>query len=220
MHAKICEQVRSYQQEVVTLPLGPYENYPGRFRDQRFRILQPLFKGLTIIVSEDDFYPWTTDLGKLPVLLSLTGAEEGLSQALTFNSIRHQVTKFISETTVQVPFGVAMDFVEEQNKREVAAFGVQPDPVESTTVPHYLDSSGTYTVEEHLKVMGGGDEPILGPSSAWVDTEVQIEWPAESAYTDKHYFGKIEKSCRWNMLRRLAGIDDFHPRVPTCRHSI
>ncbi|KAF5562675.1 hypothetical protein FPANT_14235, partial [Fusarium pseudoanthophilum] len=94
--------------------------------------MQPLFKAMTIIVSAEEYDVRIVDIGKIPALLTITGEECGLSQPLSFGPIEHAVGKVMSETTVQVRLSVAIEFVLAQQEREVAFFGLQPDPAEST----------------------------------------------------------------------------------------
>ncbi|KAJ9417975.1 hypothetical protein FOXG_17386 [Fusarium oxysporum f. sp. lycopersici 4287] len=131
LHGRICDQVATYQREVVTLPPQSIFGGPG-FRDQEFLILQPLFKAVTIILSGGDFNVRVTDMGKLSVPITLTRKDSALSQQMIFKSISHHVTNFISDTAVQVPLHVAIDFITAHNQREIAAFGPQPDPLKST----------------------------------------------------------------------------------------
>ncbi|KAF5989377.1 hypothetical protein FBULB1_1000 [Fusarium bulbicola] len=131
LHGRICDQVATYQREVVTLP-PPSSSGGPHFRDQEFLILQSLFKAVTIILLEDNFNIRVTDVGKLPALITLTGQDSGLSQQLNFKSISHHVTEVVSDTAVQVPLHIAIDFINAQNQREIAVFGPQPDPVKST----------------------------------------------------------------------------------------
>ncbi|KAH7215342.1 hypothetical protein DER44DRAFT_855626 [Fusarium oxysporum] len=151
--------------------------------------------------NEDDFKVRVTDMGKLPVLITLTVKDSGLSQQLNFKSISHHVTKFISDTAVQVPLHVAIDFITAQNQREIAVFGPQPDPLKSTLGFR----NGLSVPPEDLPVvvssLGGGDEPIEGPSSTWVDTTIHTRWPRVNAFDDKR------------LLREVAGVSLNYVRI-------
>ncbi|UPL02808.1 hypothetical protein LCI18_013742 [Fusarium solani-melongenae] len=185
LQKRMCDQVTTFQREVVSLPKDL--SFPRlQFRDQRFYILQPLFRASTIILLAEDFDVRVIDMGKLPVLLTLTGDEHGLSQRLSFESIRHHVEEFISETAVQVRLRVAIEFILAQQERETAAFGPQPDPVESTK--GLQNGLGVY-LESFMRAPGWGDEPVVtGPSSTWVDTEVCTGWSRASASEDERYY--------------------------------
>jgi hypothetical protein len=223
LHSRICDQVVSYQKEAAHLPVGPYQ-YPEEplsyFRDQRFLILQPLFKAFTIIVLEKDWNFTMMDMGKLQVTISLTGQEEGLSAGLTFDSIKNHVTNFVSETAVQVPLGIAIDFVLALSEREITVFGILPDPVESTRGPRRLYPASSMTVDEYVQSLGGGDEPVDGRSSTWIDTETHIGWPAASAFAEEKFHGNMEKSRRWSLLVERSGLNSTPRSKPTRRCSI
>lgn len=223
LHGRICDQVVSYQEEAAHLPVGPHR-YPDEplsyFRDQRFLILQPLFKAFTIIVMEEDWNITMMDMGKLQVIISLTGQEEGLSAGLTFDSIKNHVTNFVSETAVQVPLGIAIDFVLAQSEREMAVFGILPDPVESTRGPQYLSKASSTTVDEHVQSLGGGDEPVDGRSSTWIDTDTHTGWPAESAFAEENFYGRMEDNRRWHLILKRSGLYFTPHSTPTRRYSI
>ncbi|KAF9768424.1 hypothetical protein IL306_014279 [Fusarium sp. DS 682] len=218
LHGKTCDQVTSYQKEVVTLAL---ESSRGGscFRDQEFLILQPLFKALTIILLEDDFNVRVTDMGKLPVLITLTGRENGISEKLSFKSISHHVTEFISDAAVRVPLDIAIDFIVSQNQREIAAFGLQPDPWKSTMGLRDGMDLGPISKASFVRSLGGGDEPIEGPSSTWVDTAIYTGWAKASAEEDETVYKYWEKRERWTMLRHVAGVS-LDWVIPRRRNSI
>ncbi|KAM0342384.1 hypothetical protein ACHAPU_009571 [Fusarium lateritium] len=224
LHGRICDQVVSYQKEVVHFPVGPRYQYDGEgvsyFRDHRFHILQPLFKAFTIILMEEDFDITILDMGKLPVIISLTGREEGLSAELSFDCIKNHVTNFVSETAVQLPMGIAIEFIMALSEREIAVFGIQPDPVESTRGPQYWPNPSSTTIDEDVQRLGGGDDPVDGRRSTWIDTETHTGWPAESAFAEENYYGRMEESRRWQLLLERADLDLNPHSKPTRRHSI
>ncbi|ENH70070.1 hypothetical protein FOC1_g10002380 [Fusarium oxysporum f. sp. cubense race 1] len=152
-------------------------------------------------------------MGKLPVLITLTGKDSGLSQQLNFKSSSHHLTKFISDTAVQVPLHVAIDFITAQNQREIAAFSPQPDPLKSTLGLR----NGLSVPPENLPVvvnsLGGGDEPIEGPSSTWVDTTIPTGWPRVNAFDDERVYQWEEKRERWKLLREVAGVSLNYVRI-------
>ncbi|KAH7207805.1 uncharacterized protein BKA55DRAFT_530004, partial [Fusarium redolens] len=158
----------------------------------------------------DDFNVRVTDMGKLPVFITLTGKGGGLSQQLNFKSISHHIRKFISDTAVHVPLNIAIDFITTQNQREIAAFGHQPDPLKSTLGFR----NGLCLPPEDLALvvgsLGGGDEPIEGPSSTWVDTAIHTGWPRVNAFDAASVYQHEETRERWAMLREVAGVSlDF-----------
>lgn len=63
--------------------------------------------------------------------------EEGHSAPISFEPIAHRINRLIQGTVigqavVQVTLETAVDFVTSLEKREVEAFGHQPDPIIST----------------------------------------------------------------------------------------
>ncbi|KAF5665234.1 hypothetical protein FCIRC_10591 [Fusarium circinatum] len=212
LHGRICDQVATYQREVVTLP-PPSSSGGPHFRDQEFLILQSLFKAVTIILLEDNFNIRVTDVGKLPVLITLTGEDSGLSQQLNFKSISHHVTKVTSDTAVQVPLHIAIDFINAQNQREIAVSGTQPDPIKSTLGFRNGLSLFNEDFPDIVSSLGGGNEPIEGPSSTWVDTSIHTGWPRVMALDDKRVYQREEERYRWRMLRQLAGFSLGYVRI-------
>jgi hypothetical protein len=166
---------------------------------------------------EEDFDFTIMDMGKLPVIISLTGREEGLSAELTFDSIKNHITNFISKTAVQVPLGIAIDFVLAQSEREMAVFGMLPDPVESTRDPQYWYKGSPMTITEVVQSWRGGDEPVDGRSSTWTDTETHSRWPAASAFAEEDFYSRMEKSRRWQLLLERSGLDITPHSKPTRR---
>ncbi|KAK2125447.1 hypothetical protein NOF04DRAFT_1347288 [Fusarium oxysporum II5] len=140
----------------------------------------------------DDFKVRVTDMGELPVLITLTGKDSGLSQQPNLPSI---------------------DFITAQNQREIAVFGPQPDPLKSTLGFR----NGLSVPPEDLPVvvssLGGGDEPIEGPSSTWVDTTIHTGWPRVNAFDDERVYQWEEKRERWKLLREVAGVSLNYVRI-------
>ncbi|KAF5675294.1 hypothetical protein FDENT_9755 [Fusarium denticulatum] len=200
------------QQEVVTLPPRSSSGGP-HFRDQEFLIPRSLFKAVTIILFEDNFNIRVSNLAKLPLLITLTGEDSGLSQELNFKSISRHVTKFISDTAVQVPLHTAIDFITAQNQREIAVSGPQPDPLKSTLGVRNGLSVHPEDLPLIVSSLGGGDEPIEGPSSTWVDTTIHTGWPRVNAFDDKRVYQWEEKDERWKMLRQVAGVSLSYVRI-------
>ncbi|KAG8670959.1 hypothetical protein FPOAC1_004194 [Fusarium poae] len=174
LHERICNQVKAYQKDIVTRPVTP--EVPGEpcFRDQRFLILQPLFEAITIIILADDFNIFIPNLDNLPCLITLTGQNDNLSAPISFSTIKHEITNYVSETAVNVPLHVAYDFIMSLEQREMNAFGLQPDPIESAIQCHDKETLGydRQHLNSVVRDLGGGDDPVTGPSSTWVNTTV------------------------------------------------
>lgn len=105
-------------------------------RHREFFILQPLFLALAIVIRGEPFNAQMSDIGQLSALVICTGVEEGLSAPISFDPIAHQISAFShgshSSTAVETALDTAVDFVMGLEEREVAAFGLRPDPVVST----------------------------------------------------------------------------------------
>ncbi|PNP56341.1 hypothetical protein THARTR1_03497 [Trichoderma harzianum] len=147
-----------------------------------------------IIIRLEEYNDVDLDIRQLPVLLVRTGIGQGLSAPISFEPIAHKIKTVIqrtnsSEAVVQVTLETAVDFVMSLDKREVAAFGHQPDPTLST---RNLGDGGLYgpSILKEAQRMGWGDEEFRGPSSKWVDTERYPEWSGEGARMD----GMIRRS--------------------------
>ncbi|KAF9766271.1 hypothetical protein IL306_001346 [Fusarium sp. DS 682] len=164
---------------------------------------------MTIILLADDFDVRMVDMGKMTALLTLTGKEVGLSQPLTFESIKDKVEKYVSETTVQLRLSTAIEFVMAQQEREAAFFGPQPDPVESINDLEYSYSlSGKLKdIQAVTNQLGWTGDPIEGPSSTWVDPEVYTEWLGCAAREDWNVYEREEKRQRWSILLRSVGLE-------------
>ncbi|KAI1008303.1 hypothetical protein LB504_001248 [Fusarium proliferatum] len=172
------------------------------------------------LIIEDDFNVRVTDVGKLPVLITLTGEDSGLSQQLSFKSISQHVTKFISDTAVQVPLNIAIDFVIAQNQREIAVFGTQPDTVKSTLGFRSTLNVGLEALPAVVRSLGGGDEPIEMPSSTWVDTAIHTGWPRVNALDDEKWYRREETNERLRLLRRVAGVNPSYVKKFDRRKSV
>lgn len=77
------------------------------------------------------------DVESTSVLIVRTGAEDGLSSPITFDSIaEEQRTSVVFDeegrlSAVETTLETAVRFLMELEQREIAAFGPRPDPVES-----------------------------------------------------------------------------------------
>ncbi|KAM5376463.1 hypothetical protein ACJZ2D_005517 [Fusarium nematophilum] len=185
LNAALCTQVYRAQRDLrATSPPPPSERWLGGYwrpmekaiRDQDFFILQPPFRALAVALISNDYSIPVVDITKVPVLLVLTGFDT-----------------FVSDKAARVSLGVAIDFVLSLEKREVAAFGPKPGPVQSTKDLEDGCSFGLMGFPRHMRRLGWGDEPLYGPSSSWVDQEKYPEWRGDGAVDDKHCFHPREE---------------------------
>nr|CEG05569.1 unnamed protein product [Fusarium clavum] len=141
------------------------------------------------------------------VLVLLTGENDGLSSSITFDSIDDQVERvtFRGMPGTRTTLEVATDFIMSLEKREVAAFGPQPDPVSSTA----RDSSDVYAradthmydYEERVAMsLGWRYGAIVGPSSKWVSAARYPKWTGSGARADNRLSIR-ENIFWWNHMR-------------------
>ncbi len=175
--------------------LSWYADVDQIIRDREFFILRPLFRALIITIrsSYEGYGSTSGDIGQFPVLLVHTGVEDGLSAPISFEHIAHKIHSLFRgvrcgrATAAQTTLETAVTFVLDMERREVAAFGPQPDPEASTAGntgfrPGCLDHRSEHIPDLSAIFISEGDEPLLGPSSAWVDTEIhpECEWRMQS----------------------------------------
>jgi hypothetical protein len=142
------------------------------YNDGQHFVLQPLFRAVVIVALADTYDSRVKDIGKIPVLLTLTRLQQGLSQPLTLDPVKNQVIEYVSESAVKVTLQVAINFVQQMEQREIAAFGPKPDPVKSSAAYYGVEDScrGRMAVVKMHK-LGWGNTPVRGPSSSWIDFE-------------------------------------------------
>ncbi len=107
--------------------------------DQKFLILQPLFRAVAIVVKPADYDVELQDTGQAPALIVLTGVQDGLSAPITFDSIVDKIgARYQAEGSVQAAetsLATAVRFAMDLEERELAAFGPSPDPAETCKDP-------------------------------------------------------------------------------------
>ncbi|EAQ84450.1 predicted protein [Chaetomium globosum CBS 148.51] len=99
--------------------------------------LQPLYKALIAITSCADYDGEdSSTAGRFPVYLVRTGVEDGLSAPISFDAeMAAQKMKYVSENVVETKLEAAVDFVMALKAREIAVFGIQPDPASVVEPP-------------------------------------------------------------------------------------
>ena len=60
-------------------------------RNQKFLLLQPLFRAVAIVIKSADYTTAVPAIAEVPVLIVLTGVEDGLSAPITFDPIAERV---------------------------------------------------------------------------------------------------------------------------------
>ncbi|KAK3294393.1 uncharacterized protein B0H64DRAFT_433567 [Chaetomium fimeti] len=126
-----------YMEKSELLPLlkdiGPGAGDWETIEDQRFLVLQPLFRAVAIVLHARDYDVFIQDISQIPVLLVLTGNVEGLSAPIAFDHIADQVVVHHDHAadSVQVAetrLSTAVGFLMHLEQRELAAFRPNPDP--------------------------------------------------------------------------------------------
>lgn len=154
--------------------------------NQQYYITRPLFRAIAIDIQGQD-YSRCYDIRPItymPVLIILTGQDDGLSAPITFDSIPDAETvtirgKIAARTNLETAIGFIMDLEEREN----AAFGPQPDPVASTAA-----STGNSIYRYRRSTaneLGWGNGPLAGPSSRWVDMKKYPDWTGLGARYDQ-----------------------------------
>lgn len=148
--------------------------------------LKPSFRAVAVVLNTKDYQVDPTMTAHTPVCLVRTGVEGYLSAPISFDSIagngtieyhtgRDGETRELIRTTLQI----AVEFIMGLDRREVAAFGIHPDP--------WALRSGWGKWEEPLidharRVGWKGNITFKGPSSAWVDMDLYLDWIGVGAY--------------------------------------
>ncbi|KAH6891497.1 hypothetical protein B0T10DRAFT_512022 [Thelonectria olida] len=154
----------------------------------RVYILQPLFKAVFIVLdqtlgpTEGPFD--AQDIGNFSVSLVQTGCTKGLSGPISFDVLYRNgdvlpgPNKLGSTVcSVRTTFKAGVQFILDLENREMATFGVKPDP-------SLLDNS--VDLEEEARKLGWnesthGKVPADQPSSRWVDRCKHQEWTGAGA---------------------------------------
>ncbi|PKK47853.1 hypothetical protein CI102_8171 [Trichoderma harzianum] len=162
-----------------------------------FYILQPLFRALVIIVSDEKYNKEpSTALGDLPVYLARTGVEEELSAPISFEPLAAKIICHIEPgRVIQVTLETAIDFAIGLEAREAAAFGLRPDPA--------TDWKPDEDMLEAWRSIGE-TEPLVGPNSQWVDDKIYSEWSGRGKWNEASLMPRYEKTAFWMEGHREA----------------
>lgn len=205
LNASICKKVDQAQNSLKACTdaeedddrggLDWTRNLTQVIRDQDFFILQPLFRAVAVAIRAEHFDSQVADIPIecLSVLVIRTGVEDGLSAPIIFDLITEDLRKDIllgsdgKISAVETTLKSAVDFLLGLEQREVMAFGLRPDPIESTRnlESGFLGQWGKGLLCK-AKDLGWNEdwEPLEGPSSSWVDTEKHPTWSGPGADID------------------------------------
>jgi hypothetical protein len=125
------------------------------FEDQihHFR-LQPLFRAIVMVVEDCG-----NSVENCRVHLIKTGRVDGLSEPISFESIRHKAHGPFNKDVVTTDFETALDFLIALERKEVNAGCASVDAFE-------LDK-GLGDAQERAERLGYTSGPIAGPSTLW-----------------------------------------------------
>jgi hypothetical protein len=223
MSRAICARVEAVQQKIgdrtdeeiilggmvgLQQELG-FESWEPIF-SQKFRSLQPLFRAVAIVINLGDYRIAIPDIAEIPVLVVVTGIEEGLSAPITLESITHDDTHKHhrvddSIQVVETSLATAVRFVMDLEKCEVAAFGPKPDPGQASKEPRRSCLLGEYEALVLAQRYGWEEEEApKGPSSSWVDTNIYREWTGAGANFDANTALCWERKCRTRVEEELS----------------
>ncbi|RSL49574.1 hypothetical protein CEP54_012372 [Fusarium duplospermum] len=160
-------------------------------RAPQFYTTRPLFRAMAIVIPGQSYYTCglVSRIATMPVLIVLTGEHEGLSAPISFDSIadRAEAVTVGGKEAIRTNLETAVDFIMFLEKREEGAFGPQPDPTASTGASALDNRTGEW-LYENVQIMaeqlGWDGEPLVGPSSQWVDTDKYPDWTGQGAQTD------------------------------------
>jgi hypothetical protein len=203
MNGAICAEVEARHHAYEQLALGNEETGwimgLSRLKDHKFHVLQPLFRALLIIISSKNYNNEDSKtIGKLPVFLVRTGIEDGLSAPITFEPIMDKIHGSLGATksTIKVTLETAIGFVLDLEAREAAVFALQPDPAAAWNPNRF-----TTDCWRHLQ----GDQPLIGPSSRFVNTENYPQWLGDGERADSWIMAGYEQRAFRRDAMRVAG---------------
>lgn len=198
LNKSICETFTALQQHYKQLLASDADSLCEVIRDHEFYVLQPLFQAIIIVVSEALYCQEnSSSVGRLPVYLVKTGFEGQLSAPITFDVISDKIMSHLDVGTgaVQVTLETAVGFIMGLEAREVAAFGMQPDPLASwRTWPELLHQCGIPPGEEYLH----------GPASKFVDVNKHPGWSELAEKADR--FCSRREGTAFLMMQYHRGI--------------
>lgn len=188
----LCARVEATQRKILERPNRTYDEmealrvelgceYWEPIQDHKFLLLRPLFRALAIVIKSADYNTSVPAIAEIPVVIVLTGVEDGLSAPITFDSIADRIRVcHQAEDAIQVAetsLATAVTFAIDLEQREVAALGPRPDPAETGKDPR---RSCFLAPGEALMLVQcdgwEGEEAPEGPSSSWVDLDVYPHW--------------------------------------------
>ncbi|KAJ6784483.1 hypothetical protein PWT90_05604 [Aphanocladium album] len=184
LHANFCARVE-YTKSL-------YKSEEEEQSGQQFYFMQPVFSAVAVALRTRQFTLEHEDVATLRVVVISTGREENLSAPVRLDSIpESEVLDVVHDpddhiVAVETTLNAAITFLLALEKRETEAFGLIPDPVETTRFATLPPHRIVWTAASHgwdSDVMG----PLNGPSSSWVDTGKYPAWTGLGADSRKQF---------------------------------
>ncbi|KAK8142353.1 hypothetical protein G3M48_008896 [Beauveria asiatica] len=203
----LCDRVAFAQSEGLDYP---EEEAAG----ERLFHMRPLFRAVAVAIRTSSFNVEVTDISTIPVLISRTGVEDGLSAPIDLEQVpecdRQAVTTDSQGrlSAVQVTLDVAITFLMALEKREEADGPVTRDVVQSTRVM----KPSTDDAAEYMDQFGWEQEqmgPLMGPSNLWVDATKRPRLSVEEHESFKVYRNmcdRVRKSAETMMEEIEYGV--------------
>lgn len=209
LNALVCQRSEEVRQQVVEeepeqLAPTPYqawglaenENPQDLRQDQTFFLLRPLFRAVAVLIQgPGEWPPRSVEHHNLDVYVIRTGVTQGLSAPIPLEDLIADVPPANFDTdlfwleggddwvlkAVKTTLPVAYDFLDKLQRREDAAFGQQPDPVESTKNSRAGYLMSPEALGRKARELGWKDEwdPPSGPSAEWVPDGMTVSWAPE-----------------------------------------
>ncbi|EEU38848.1 uncharacterized protein NECHADRAFT_83166 [Fusarium vanettenii 77-13-4] len=145
-------------------------------------------QAMAIVIPGQSYYTCglVSRVATMSILIILTGEQEGLSAPISFDSIadRAETVTIGGTKGVRTNLKTAIDFIMFLEEREEAALGPQPDLIASTDASALDEWEGEWIYERAQTManqLGWDNEPLVGPSSRWVDTAKYPDWTGHGA---------------------------------------
>ncbi|KAM3434011.1 hypothetical protein NHJ13734_006191 [Beauveria thailandica] len=212
LHSNFCQRIESIKsRQTATEELAS---------EEPFYIMQPVFYAIAVALRTCTYDIDITNFGDTPVLIVCTGIERGLSAPIDLSTIDEESRRGVVTDSsgklvaVETALGVAITFLMALEAREQHAFGMRPNPIQSTRLLKHYDAASAAK-----DVLGWDTETmgvLRGPSSTWVDLE---KYPAETNQKKKDRLDNFEfiicQFHRRDAERERARDTAPHDRLPS-----
>ncbi|KAM0466462.1 hypothetical protein ACHAP7_012229 [Fusarium lateritium] len=184
-----------------------------------FYITRPLFRAIVMVIPGQSFRNCITiaRLATMRVLLVLTGEQKGLSSPIDFSPIADKAKHMTLQglNAVETDLETSVGFIMFLEQREEVALGPQPDPFADAASEGALEELVSYSQEDLEERLGWKGEPLTGPSSVWVDTNIYWDWTGDGASADA-VLRRVNEERVWKQHARYCSLScDQEPDAAT-----